>query len=320
MNIRTTFLQFTRAMSTALALAAGFACAGAAPAAFAAPNVVATTADLGAIAHAVCGTDATVSILARPGEDPHFVDARPSFLRVLNKADLLIEGGADLEEGWLPPLVNNARNAKIHPGASGRFAAAAEARIALRDVPVTLDRSMGDVHAHGNPHFLLSPANAALVARALAARMALLDPANADAFRARAARFAADIETRVPGWKTRLSSLRGANVITYHRSFDYMLDVFGMRLAGTIEPKPGIEPSGTHIVALIEQARNSGTKLILVEPSRPSRLCERVAHGTGAPLARIPLMPDPPNVPDAYIRFFESIVTSMEKALPPSRQ
>jgi len=129
-------------------------------------NVVATTADLAAIATAVGGDAAEVTTVARPTEDPHFVDAKPSFIRVLNQADVLIEGGAALEAGWLPPLVDSARNPRIQVGGAGRIVASDA--VTLKDVPTRLDRSQGDVHPYGNPHYLLDPVNGGLVADAIA--------------------------------------------------------------------------------------------------------------------------------------------------------
>jgi ABC-type Zn uptake system ZnuABC Zn-binding protein ZnuA len=295
------------ALSAAFAAFAAFLTA--APRAPAAVNIVATTADIGALASAVGGADVSVVTLARPTEDPHFVDARPSFLRILNRADLLVEGGADLEAGWLPPLVNNARNRKILPGAPGRFSAAGHVK--LRDIPAVLDRSQGDVHAHGNPHFLLDPANAVLVANALAEKLAALDPGNAAAHRARAKKFADALDGKRADWNLRLAPFRGMAVVTYHRSFDYLLDAFDLRLAGTIEPKPGIEPPASHLVALAALMKREKVRLIIAEPNRPARTCARLADAANARLARIPVMP-PANTD--YLTFIDAAVTTLEAA------
>src|SRR5262245_36806511 len=158
-------------------------------------RVVATTADLGAIATAV-GSDAVeVTVLARPTEDPHFVDAKPSFIRTLNQADVLIEGGAGLEAGWLPPLLDGARNPRIATGAPGRIVASTG--LTLRDVPSQLDRSLGDVHPFGNPHFLLDPVNAKTVARTIADGLCAVDHARCDTFTAGHKRFADTIDAKL---------------------------------------------------------------------------------------------------------------------------
>ncbi|MDR1816710.1 MAG: metal ABC transporter substrate-binding protein [Puniceicoccales bacterium] len=286
-----------------------------APAAGAAPlRVVATTPDLAALAVAVGGDDIALTTLARPHEDPHFVDARPSFLRALNRADLLITGGADLEDGWLPPLTRNARNGKILEGGTGRFDAGAHVK--LRDVPAVLDRSQGDVHAHGNPHFLLDPANAARVATALAEKIGTIAGTAGDApagerVRARAKKFADTLAAKHADWRRRLAPYRDAGVVTYHRSYDYLLAAFDLRLTGTVEPKPGIEPSASHLLALAAQMKRDKVRLILAEPNRPARTCSRLATDAGATLLRLPIMPPTPD----YLAFMEQNIRALETAL-----
>jgi zinc/manganese transport system substrate-binding protein len=224
-------------------------------------QVVATLPDLAAVAAEVGGNAIVITSLAQPAEDPHFVDPKPSFAKLLNKADLLIEGGADLEVGWLPPLVQNARNPKILPGQPGRYSGAEG--INIKEKPTgPIDRSQGDVHPAGNPHFLMDPLNGPAMARNLAARLGKLRPANESVFNQNAAAFEKEVAAHMEDWKKALASLKGAKVITYHRSFNYFLDRFEMELFDTIEPKPGIEPSPTHITGLTERARAAGVKLI----------------------------------------------------------
>ncbi|MDR1497885.1 MAG: metal ABC transporter substrate-binding protein [Puniceicoccales bacterium] len=296
-----------------ITIALGICATAFATAATAAVNIVTTTTDLGTIARAIGETHVTVTTLARSGEDPHFVDARPSFLRILNRADLLVEGGADLESGWLPPLVNNARNPKILRGAPGHFSAAS-AGIPLLNVPAILDRSQGDVHPSGNPHFLTDPGNAVRVANSLAKKLAQIDPTNAAAYLHRADQFQAKIKQKTVEWKRRLAPLRGTQVVTYHESYDYFLAAFDLKLAGTIEPKPGVEPSAAHLIALINHIKTAKVKLILAEPNRPSRPCERITSQTDAKLLRLPLMPSPSQ---DYIAFIEGNISALETS--PSR-
>src|SRR3989454_4649719 len=202
-------------------------------------NVVATIPDFGAIAQEIGGDKIKVTTIARGTEDPHFVDARPSFIRVLNQADVLIEGGAELEIGWLPPLVNSARNAKILSDAPGHVILSRGIR--LLDVPTgPVDRSMGDVHPFGNPHYSLDPANGKIIANALAETFSRLDPANAAYFRANLQKFNERLDKKLAEWTKLLEPYRGGKVVTYHKSFDYVLERFGLVLSGTIEPKPGI--------------------------------------------------------------------------------
>jgi zinc/manganese transport system substrate-binding protein len=252
-------------------------------------NVVATLPDYGAIAQAIGGDKVVVTTLARGSEDPHFVDARPSFVRVLNKADLLIEGGAELELGWLPPLVAGARNKAIAHGGAGHLMLARHVK--LLDVPNgPVDRSMGDVHPFGNPHFNLDPANGKAMAAAISDKLASLAPANAQLFRANQQKFAQELDRKLEAWKKAMEPLRGAKVITYHKSYDYFLQQFGLELAGTIEPKPGIEPSPTHINSLIPRAKSAGVKYVIIEPNRPRRTPEYLAEAVGAKLLLLPAL------------------------------
>src|SRR5213592_1074348 len=254
-------------------------------------NVVATLPDYGAIAEAIGGDKVKVTSLAKGTEDPHFVDARPSFIRVLNQADVLIEGGAELEIGWLPPLVNGARNAKILADAPGHVIVSRGIR--LLEVPTgPVDRSMGDIHPLGKPHYWLDPANGKIIASTLADVFGRLDPANAASFRARLQTFNERIDKKLAEWTQLLAPYRGTKVLTYHKSFDYFLERFGLELAGTIEPKPGIEPSPSYINALIPRLKSAGAKLVLVEPFRPRKTPTYVAQGIGAKLLLIPAAVD----------------------------
>jgi ABC-type Zn uptake system ZnuABC Zn-binding protein ZnuA len=259
------------------------------PAAGAAINIVATLPDYGAIAQAIGGDLVKVTAIARGTEDPHFVDARPSFITVLNKADVLLEGGLELEVGWLPPLLNSARNPKILAGAPGHIQLSQGVRVL--DIPAgPVDRSMGDVHPLGNPHFWLDPANGKIMAATLAATLARLDPAHAAAFETNRANFDRRLDEKLERWTRQLEPFRGTKVFTYHKSFDYFLARFGLELAGTIEPKPGIEPSPTHIAALIPRARELGVKLVIIEPNRPHRTPAYIAEAIGARLVVLPAM------------------------------
>ncbi|HKQ39928.1 MAG TPA: metal ABC transporter substrate-binding protein [Verrucomicrobiae bacterium] len=252
-------------------------------------NVVATLPDYGAIAEAIGGDKVKVTTLARGTEDPHFVDAKPSFVRVLNKADLLIEGGAELEVGWLPPLVSGARNKAILTGEKGELKLSQF--VQMLDVPNgPVDRSMGDVHPFGNPHFNLDPLNGKVMAKAIADKFAALAPPNAKVFHANEQKFVQDLDRKFAEWKKQMEPLRGTKVLTYHKSFDYFLRRFGLELVGTIEPKPGIEPSPTHINQLIPRAKTEGVKYVIIEPNRPRRTPEYVSEAIGAKLLLVPAL------------------------------
>jgi zinc/manganese transport system substrate-binding protein len=282
--------------------------------AFAKLNVVATLTDYGALAAEIGGDKVKVTILAKGTEDPHFVDARPSFIRVLNQADVLLEGGADLEVGWLPTLVNSARNAKILPGAPGRLTLSEGVR--LLDLPSgPVDRSMGDVHAAGNPHYAFDPANGKILATSMAGFFSKLDPANQTFYQGNLKKFSERLDARLVEWTKAMEPFRGAKVMTYHKSFDYFLERFGLVLAGTIEPKPGIEPSPTHINALIPQMKQEGVKLVLIEPNRPRKTPEYVARSIGAKLVILPGMVGGNEIAKDYIRLFDHNVAQIVNAL-----
>src|SRR5262245_58091227 len=180
-------------------------------------SVVATTPDLAALAKEIGGEAVDVKALAKPTEDPHFVDAKPSHIVTLNRADVLIDGGADLEVGWLPPLLESARNDKIAPGAPGRISASQGIR--LLEVPSTLDRSRGDVHALGNPHFLMDPMNAKIVVAEIADHLSQVDPANAAAYKANLQKFDATLDSKVAEWQKQLAPFTGAKLVSYHNDF-----------------------------------------------------------------------------------------------------
>jgi zinc/manganese transport system substrate-binding protein len=252
-------------------------------------RIVATTPDLAAIARAVGGDDVEVTAIARPTEDPHFVDPKPSYILLLNKADMLIEGGAALEAGWLPPLLDSARNPRIALGAPGRVIASQG--VSLLEVPTVADRSMGDVHPFGNPHYLLDPANAKTVAQTIAEALCGIDHEHCDGYAARAGQFRATIDAKLPEWQSLLGAVRGQKVVTYHKNFDYFARRFGLDVVGTLEPKPGIPPSPTHLAQLIPRMRAQGVRLIIVEPNRERQNPDFVAEKTGARVLVLPIMP-----------------------------
>jgi zinc/manganese transport system substrate-binding protein len=252
-------------------------------------RVVATTPDLASVAQAVGGDAVEVTALARPTEDPHFVDPKPSYIVTLNKADVLIEGGAGLEAGWLPPLLDGARNPRIALGTPGRVVAAQG--IGLLDVPPVLDRSMGDVHQYGNPHYLLDPVNAKVVAQTIATALCAADHERCDTYAAGARQFGARVDAKMPEWQALLGPARGTKVVTYHKDFDYFAQRFGLDVIDTLEPKPGIPPSPTHLAELIPKMKAQGARIIIAEPNRERQNPEFVAEKTGADILLLPIMP-----------------------------
>jgi zinc/manganese transport system substrate-binding protein len=280
-------------------------------------NVVATLPDFGAIAKEIGGDQVQVTSIAKGTEDPHFVDARPSFIRVLNRADVLLESGAELEIGWLPPLVNGARNSRILGNAPGHVLMSEGIR--LLDVPTgPVDRSMGDVHPSGNPHYWLDPANGKVMAATIAAALSKVDSANTATYQSNLQKFNQRLDAKLKEWSKAMEPLGGTRVITYHKSYDYILERFGLELVATIEPKPGIEPSATHINSLIPEARQKGVKVVLIEPNRSRRTPDYLAERIGAKVLVLPgMVGGNQKVPD-YISLFDYYVQQLKAAVAKS--
>lgn len=276
-------------------------------------NVVATLPDFAALAETVGGPHVKCTSLARGSEDAHFVDARPSFIRVLNRADILLQGGAGLEIGWLPPLVNSARNARILPGRDGNVSMAEG--IDLLEVPSSpADRSQGDVHGLGNPHYWLDPANGPILADHLARVFGELDPDHASTFRANAQSFGARIEAKLPEWEEQLHALRGTRVLAYHKTFEYLAHRFGLEIVDYLEPLPGIEPSPTHIAKLIPAAKAKEVRFILIEPFRPIRTPKTVAEAIGAQVVVVPDKVGALKAIQDPVALFDSITDTLARA------
>jgi zinc/manganese transport system substrate-binding protein len=276
-------------------------------------HVIATVGDLGAIAREVLGDGGEVVVLAKPTQDPHFVDARPNLILDLNRADALVSMGLDYEVGWLPVLVKGSRNGKIQSGSPG--AIVVSALVPLLEVPQQrIDRSMGDIHPGGNPHFTLDPRNGARIARGLAERFGNLASDNRALYAANAAAFAARLDARTKDWERRLANRRGTQVVSYHKSFAYLTSWLGLREVGTIEPKPGIPPNAAHVAELVNEMRARKVPAILQERWYPSSVAETIASQTGAKLVLVPGMTAERG---AYIDHIDEIVRALETALPP---
>lgn len=276
-------------------------------------RVVATTPDLAAIAREIGGTAVEVTALAKPTEDPHYVDAKPSHIVTLNRADVLIEGGAELELGWLPPLLESARNGKIAAGARGRIVASQ--RIRMVEVPRSFDRSRGDVHSLGNPHFLIDPVNAKIIAGHIADHFAQVDPASAALYRRNNAAFNARIDAKLAQWQGQLRPFRGAKIVTYHKDFVYFAERFGLQVVETLEPKPGIAPSPAHIARVIGAMKAARSRVILVQPYQNRRTAETVARQTGATVLDIAQQPGARRNTATYFDMMDYMVTTLATAL-----
>jgi zinc/manganese transport system substrate-binding protein len=276
-------------------------------------NVVATLPDFGSIAREIGGDKVDVTVMAKPTEDPHFVDARPSFVVQLRTADVLIDGGAELELGWLPPLLQNARNPKIEVGKPGRVQASQGIR--LMNVPTNVTRAAGDVHALGNPHFMADPIIAKAVAQHIAQSYSAIDAANAAAYDANYKKFEATINAKLQEWGAALLPFKGQNIVAYHDSWPYFAHRFGLISDIFLEPKPGIPPSPSHLVEVIAQMKAKNVKAIIVEPYHDRKIAEKVASATGAKVVDFSQFPGGIPGTETYVKLIDVLVSRLSAAL-----
>src|SRR6202049_981354 len=276
-------------------------------------NVVSTLPDFGSIAREIGGDKVEVTVLAKPTEDPNFVDARPSFVVALRIAEFLIDGGAELEIGWLPPLLQNARNPKIEVGKPGRVIASQGIR--LMDVPTNVTRAAGDVHALGNPHFMTDPIIAKGVAQHVAQSFSALDPADAAFYDANYKKFEATINAKLQEWGTAMLPFKGQHVVAYHDSWPYFAHRFGLNIDIFLEPKPGIPPSPSHLVGVIQQMKAQHVKAVIVEPYHDRRIAEKVASATGAKVVELSQFPGGIPGTDSYVKLIDTLVSRLAAAL-----
>lgn len=275
--------------------------------AFAAVRVVSTIPDFADIAKSVGGDKVEVSSMVRPTQDPHFVDAKPSFVLDLNQADLLLVAGMELEAGWLPPLLAGARNGKIQRGAPGYL----DCSTLIPPMEVQApDRSQGDIHPGGNPHYWTDPRNGARIARGIAKKLAEVDPANAAAYEAGAQAFVTMLEGRMAAWQKVLAPVKGRKVVVYHDSWVYFLDWAGIVQAGTLEPKPGIPPRADHVAQLIQQTQGQGVKYMIQESFYPTQLSTLFAQKAGAQLLVLPTMTGAGGT-HSYVEMVDAIVRAL---------
>ena len=284
------------------------------PAVAAPPKVVTTTEDLAALVREVAGDKVVVDAIAKGYQDPHFVEAKPSFILKLHDADLLVVIGRELEIGWLPPLLTQSRNPKIQVGAAGYLDASTGVRIL--EIPTgQITRAMGDVHPSGNPHYWLDPDNGRIIARSIAAALARLSPADKAYFDQRYADFDKRLSDAQKRWDAAMAPYKGTKVVTYHRSWPNFTERFGLDVMGYVEPKPGIPPSPSHTIELIQEMKRQGVKLILVEPYFDLKTPESIARDTAGKV--MVLTPSVGGVKEAgsYIALFDYNVNLLTTAL-----
>jgi len=250
-------------------------------------HITATLPALGQIAQGVAGEFGEVKVLAHVGQDPHFVPPKPTLARHLAHADLLLAAGLGLEIGWLPPLLEAAGNDNIRPGGSGYLDGTQVLAEVLGKPHGKITRALGDIHPEGNPHWYIDPINAVQLAQVLAEKLAALDPAHAVQFRQHAADFSKDVQTRMPGWQTALQAM--SPLVSYHNSYLYLVQRFGLKVTDFVEPKPGIEPSTAHLDTLVRELQQGSATSLWMEPYHDGKTARKVCE-----LGHIPcrVMPD----------------------------
>jgi zinc/manganese transport system substrate-binding protein len=276
-------------------------------------NVVTATTDMAALAQEVGGDRINAESIAKGYQDPHFVEAKPSFLLKLRQADLLIVVGLQLEIGWLPPLITQSGNARVQVGANGYLDASQFAEIL--DIPTgTVTRAMGDVHPLGNPHYWLDPDNGRRIAKGIAAKLGELDPADTSYFQERFQDFDKRLSVAEQKWEAEMKPFRGRKVVTYHNSFPNFAKHFGLNVIGYVEPRPGIPPTPSHTIELIGLMKRANCKVILVEPYFDLKTPDSIARETGGKVVQyLPSVGGEKDVTD-YFKLFDYDIALLMQA------
>jgi ABC-type Zn uptake system ZnuABC Zn-binding protein ZnuA len=267
-------------------------------------NVMASTTDLASLAQEIGGDRITVDSIAKGYQDPHFVEAKPSFLLKLRHADLLIAVGLELEIGWLPPLITQSGNPHIQPGSAGYLDASQFAEI-LEIPKGQITRAMGDVHPMGNPHYWLDPDNGRRIAKGIADKLAEMDAANASYFQQRFQDFDKRLTAAERNWDAQMRPYAGRKVATYHNSWPNFAKHFHLNVMGYVEPRPGIPPTPGHTLELIQTMRRDNVKIIMVEPYFDLKTPDSIARETGGKvLVMLPSVGGEKQVSD-YFKLFD---------------
>jgi len=276
-------------------------------------NVITATTDLASLAQEVGGDRIDVEAIAKGYQDPHFVEAKPSFLLKLRHADLLVVVGLDLEIGWLPPLITQSGNPHIQPAAAGYLDASQFAEI-LEKPQGQVSRAMGDVHPLGNPHYWLDPENGRRIAKGIANKLAEMDPPNAAYYQQRFQDFDKRLTAAEQNWDAQMKPYNGRKVVTYHKSWPNFAKHFNLDVVGYIEPRPGIPPTPGHTIELIQQMKRDNVKIIMVEPYFDLKTPNNIASGTGGKvLVMLPSVGGEKDITD-YFKLFDYDIGLLKKA------
>ena len=274
--------------------------------ALAALQIFATVPEWGALAREIGGEKVSVFVATTALQDPHRIQARPSLLAQARRAQLVVATGADLEAGWLPLVIRDSGNANIQPGRPGYFEAARY--VTLRDVPAVLDRAQGDVHAAGNPHFQLDPRNLLTIGKALSARLGELDPLNAQAYLDAYLAFAGKWQAAIARWEKEAAPLRGMPVLAHHDSFVYLAHWLGFKVTGTLEPKPGIEPTSGQLSTLVARQQSAPARMVLRTAYQSDGPSLWIVANAGIPAVLLPFtVGGTPEAGDLYGLFDDTV-------------
>ncbi|HWX56501.1 MAG TPA: metal ABC transporter substrate-binding protein [Verrucomicrobiae bacterium] len=267
-------------------------------------KVITTLTDLASLAQEVGGDKVEVEALAKGYQDPHFVDPKPSFLLKLRHADLLVCVGLELEIGWLPPLITQSGNGSIQPGGRGYLDASQFAQI-LEIPQGAVTRAEGDVHPLGNPHYWLDPENGRRIARGIATKLGEMDPEDTAYFQQRYQDFAGRLAAAEKKWEAEMAPYRGRKIVTYHRSWPNFAQHFGLDVVGYIEPRPGIPPTPSHTIELVNQMKRENVKILLIEPYFDLKTPNSIASMTGGKVVvMMPSVGGKPEITD-YFKLFD---------------
>jgi zinc/manganese transport system substrate-binding protein len=288
--------------------------AGSAAKASAAIKVITSTQDLASIVQEIGGDKVSVESLAKGYQDPHFVEAKPSFVLKLHSAELLVVVGRELESSWLTSLVTQSRNSKIQPGGDRYLDASLNAKIL--DIPTgQITRAMGDVHPSGNPHYWLGPDNGRRIAQAIHRKLSEISPGDAAYFAQRYADFDKRLSESEKRWNAAMAPYKSVKVVTYHRSWPNFTEAFGLNVVGYVEPKPGIPPSPSHTLELQQEMKRQNVKIILIEPYFDSKTPNAIARETGAQVVVLaPSVGGAKDVTD-YFKLFDHNVNLVVNAI-----
>ncbi len=242
-------------------------------------KVVTTTTDMKSIAELIGGDKVSVSSIATGYQNPHFVDPKPSYIISLTKADLFVTVGLDLETGWSPQLLSSSRNNKIQKGSSG-YVDASEG-VTLLQIPSSINRSEGDIHIYGNPHYWLDPNNGKVIARNIANGLERVDPSNKAVYQKNLQSFFSKVDAKMKEWQTKMAPFKGSKIIAYHNEWVYFETRFSLQIVDFMEPKPGIPPTPSQLVKVIKEVKANNVKVIISSPYFTTSSSDVVAKQTG---------------------------------------